>query len=183
MKWLIGIGAVLVIFAAVMVNGYLDFSNSANNFENQINAQYKQNQNVYDNGWKKVQEVAQVPEMYTESVKKVFVSAIQGRYGANGATATFAAIQEANPNIDSSLFLRVQQVVEDFHNRFEESQKRLLSIKQEYDNLRTATTGGRLYNTFGHYPHLDLTKFDIVTSDETESAFQTKKAGALKLSH
>lgn len=174
----LGVLALLILVAA---NGYLDFSNAANNFENQITHQWDNNRNIYDNGWKKVQEVAQVPELYAAKVKEVFVAAIQGRYGNNGAQQTFLALQEANPSIDSSVFVRIQQVVEEFHNQFEQSQTRLISIKQEYANLRTATTSGRFYNMFSHYPHIDLTKYDIVTSDKTEHDFETKRAPVLEI--
>lgn len=184
-----GVIAGLAVFALVLVLGssfcfgYIGFGNTANNFENQITAQFSQNKNVYDNGWKKVREVAQVPDMYADKVKEVFVASIQGRYGDGGAKATFLALKEANPQIDASLYAKVQLVVEQFHDQFEQNQARLISIKQEYQNYLNATTSGRFYNNLGHYPRLDLSKYEIVTSDKTETDFTNRKAAELNLKH
>jgi len=181
---IIGLGILALIFVvgASLVFGYIGFGNTANGYENQLTAQLEQNKNVYDNGWKKVREIAQVPDMYADKVKEVFVASIQGRYGDGGAKATFLALKEANPQIDASLYAKVQLVVEQFHDRFEDSQKRLISIKQEYQNFLTATTSGRFYNSlFGGYPKLDLSKFEIVTSNKTETDFNNHKSDELKL--
>lgn len=181
--------AVSAVFALILVlgggfaMGYVGFGNTANGFENQIKAQFDQNKNVYDNGWKKVREVAQVPDMYADKVKEVFVASIQGRYGNDGAKATFLALQEANPQIDASLYAKIQLVVEQFHDQFEQNQQRLISIKQEYQNFLTATTSGRFYNNIAGYPKLDLTKYEIVTSDKTETDFAKHRASELNLRH
>lgn len=177
----LGILALVVLIGISVAMGYVGFGNDANNYENQITAQFSQNKNVYDNGWKKVREVAQVPDMYADKVKEVFVASIQGRYGDGGAKATFLALKEANPTIDASLYAKIQLVVEQFHDQFEQNQARLISIKQEYQNYLTATTSGRFYNNIGHYPRIDLTKFEIVTSDKTETDFGTHRAAELKL--
>lgn len=34
---------------------------------------------------------------------------------------------------------------------------------------------------FGKYPHIDMSKFDIVTSDKTQQDFDSKRADELKL--
>ena len=175
--------ALVILLGGSFALGYIGFGNTANNFENQIKAQFDQNKNVYDNGWKKVREVAQVPDMYADKVKEVFVASIQGRYGDGGAKATFLALKEANPTIDASLYAKIQLVVEQFHDQFEQNQARLISIKQEYQNYLTATTSGRFYNSFGGYPKLDLSKYQIVTSDKTETDFANHKAGELNLRH
>lgn len=178
------VGGVLgsfVLVALFAVFGYVGFSNDANKFEVDIKAKYTDNQNVYDNGWKKVTEVAQVPAMQTASLKDLYDATMKGRYGADGSKAMFQFIKEQNPNLDQSTFIKIQQDIEAFRNEFASNQTRLVSQKQQYETFLTATTSGRFYNMIGSYPHIDLSKFDIVTSDKTQQDFATKRAEPLQL--
>lgn len=177
----LSIVGVFVALVVLVVFGYVGFSNDANAFEVDIKAKFTDNKNVYDNGWKKVKEVAQVPEMQVDALQKVYATTMQGRYGADGSKALFQFIKEQNPTIDQTTFIKIQQDIEAFRNEFASNQTQLVSRKQAYERFLTATTSGRFYNTFGSYPHIDLTKFDIVTSDLTETTFDKLRAGELKL--
>lgn len=181
---LIGISAVFVLavlFVGFLGVGYLGFSNQANSFEVSIKAKYENNQNVYDNGFKKVVETAQVPKLQTEALKSVYDSALKSRYGTDGSKAVLQFIKEQNPNLDQSTFLKIQQTIEEFRDEFQSNQTSLISQRQEYERFLKATTSGRLYNSFAGYPKIDLSKYDIVTSDQTQKAFDTKKADPLDL--
>ncbi len=177
---LISIG-VFFLSILILVFGYVGFSNDANKFEVDIQAKYTDNKNVYDNGWKKVKEAAQVPDLQVEALQKVYASAMQGRYGADGSKAVFQFIKEQNPTIDQTTFIKIQQDIEAFRNEFQSNQTRLVSRKQAYQTFLTATSNGRFYNMLGGYPHIDLSKFDIVTSEKTETDFATKKSEPLTL--
>lgn len=181
MKTLVVFGILGGILLSV-VFGYIGFTNNANRYEVTIKAQYTDNKNVYDNGWKTVQEKAQVPELYTAQLKELYDNAMTGRYGEDGSKALFQFIKEQNPTLDSKLFIQIQQSVETFRNRFQQAQTELVSKKQAYESYLTATTSGRFYNMFASYPHIDMSKFDIVTSDKTETDFSTKRAEPLDLS-
>ena len=78
-----------------------------------------------------------------------------------------------------AVYKDIQQSIEVFHTQFAQSQTELVSRKQEYQNLLTGTTSGRFYNMLAHYPHIDMSKYDIVTSAKTEQDFDTKQAGPL----
>lgn len=180
------VATLVAVFATSAVFGFVGFQNQANRHENAIKAQYTANQNVYDNGYKKVLEVAQIPEAYAADFRNLYHEAITGRYGDQGSRAAMQWIQEQNPNIDATLYRQVQQNIEIFRNDFTATQKQLISYKQEYENFLIANTSSRFYNWLasafgGQYPHIDLTKFDIVTSARTEGAFQTKKDEPLRL--
>lgn len=176
----LGILGSFVLVLALFGFGYLGFTNDANQAELGIKAQYEENQNVYDNGWKKIQEVAQVPTQQVAAMKDVYMSAIQGRFGANGSQAMFQAFKEAEINIDQSTFKKVQQVIEEFRNKFEQRQTEMISRKQSYLTMLQATTSGRIYNTIGGYPRIDLDKYaKIITSDQTDTTFREKKADSL----
>ena len=62
-----GLFLVVIIFAFVLFGFY----NTCVRMENGLVAQYDQDKNNYSNYLAKVQEVAQVPAMYTEDLSKV----------------------------------------------------------------------------------------------------------------
>lgn len=175
----VALGLILVAFLGL---GYLSFSNTANGFEVDIKAKYTNNQNVYDNGFKKVVEIAQVPDMQVQGLKTLYDSTMKSRYGADGSKAMLQAIKEQNPTLDQKTYIKIQQTIEEFRNEFQSNQTGLISVKQEYERFLSATTSGRIYNFIGHYPHIDLSVYDIVTSDQTAKAFSTKRDAPLKLS-
>lgn len=185
MKIFAVIAGILVILFVLIVGslglGYLSFSNRAAGFEVDIKAAYTNNQNVYDNGYKKVTEIAQVPQMETDAMKQLYDGTMKGRYGADGSKAMMQFIKEQNPTIDQASYRKIQQTIEIFRNEFQANQTKLISEKQEYERYLTATTSGRIYNFVGHYPRIDLSVYDIVTSDRTESAFKTKRDEAINL--
>lgn len=175
------IAGVFLLFGLTLVFGYIGFSNTANGFEVDIKAKYTDNKNVYDNGWKKVQEVAQVPALQTQALLDLYQGTMQGRYGADGSRALLQFITEQNPNLDQTTFLKIQQDIESFRNEFQSNQTQLVSRKQAYERFLTATTSGRFYNFLGGYPRIDMTAFDIVTSEKTETDFKSKKAEPIQL--
>ena len=154
--------------------GALNFRSECITAEAGIKAQYKENQNNYDNMWKKFKEAAQVNEMYAKDLKDVFTSAISGRYGADGSKAVFQFIKEHNPNLDPSVYVKLQAMVEAGRNGFEAEQKQLLDRKREYESF-LGTPSASLFNIFFSFPRIDLDKFDIVTSSKTEKVFEDKK--------
>lgn len=177
--------ALIVTMAGFLFFGYMGFSNTANRFEQDIPAQYKQMQNVYDNGWKQVMEQNQISDKYAAQFKDAFQGILRG--DANGQQALINVLT-AIPHFDSEVSKTVMQSVEIFHADFAASQKQLIAIKQSYGTFLFATTTGRILNTFGSYPHIRCgvpdgsdDNYQIVTSGKTESDFKTHKADALNL--
>ncbi|MBI4457371.1 hypothetical protein HY633_00205 [Candidatus Uhrbacteria bacterium] len=173
----LGVGA---LFALMFMGTAFSYRGDCVRAEAGIEAQYKQNQNNYDNMWKKFREMAQVPDMYVADVKKVYDGAIQGRYGADGAKQLILAVQEQNPNLDPSLYTKLQSAIEAGRNGFAADQQQLLAKKQAYDIVLKGNTG-MFVNWLWNFPHIDLAKFDIVTSDATQKAFEEKKTDELQL--
>jgi hypothetical protein len=176
----------LIVFGVVaaLVLSYagcaLSYRSTCIRAENGIKAQYEQNQNNYDNMWKKFKEMAQVPAMYADDLKKVYDSAIAGRYGAEGSKAAFQFIKEHNPNFSDTTYVKLQAAIESGRNGFEADQKQLIDKKREYENILGSTNAVFVGLFFG-FPRIDLAKYAIVTSDVTQDAFTTKKADEVKL--
>ncbi len=177
---LLGLAAAFVLVVVIGLASLVGLNNTAVRSENGIKAQYTQNQNNYDNFWKKLKESAQVPEMYVADLQKVYNSALQGRYGAGGSKAVFLFIHEHNPQVDATLYTNIQRAVESGRNSFEADQKMLIDKKREYENLLQTFPNSMFAGALG-FPKIDLKQYDIVTSEETQQVFQKKKSDPVKL--
>ncbi|MFA5024111.1 MAG: hypothetical protein WC523_04105 [Patescibacteria group bacterium] len=179
-KILLAFGAVVVLIGIIIGGSLISTNNELVAQEQGLQAQYDQNRNSYDNGFKKIKEVASVSEIYSGDLKKVYDSAIQGRYGKDGSRAMFQWLKESNPNLDSSIYRQIQQVIESVRNDFESNQKTLLDKKRVYLTLLKRFPTNIVAGILG-FPKIDLKNIDIVTSEETENAFGVKKAEPIRL--
>lgn len=179
-KVLLGLGVTGLLVAVLGISSVIGINNDFVAQEASLSAQYKQNQNNYDNMVKKVTEVAQVPTMMTDDLKEVTKAAITGRYGAGGSKAVLQFIKEQNPTLSPEIYTKVQQVIESGRNSFSAEQTVLLDKKRVYETQLNSFPTGIIARAMG-FPRIDLSKIDIVTSDRTEKAFDTKKDEPMKL--
>ena len=179
-KIAVGIVALVVLLFAVGCSYVVGTNNSCVSFEQRIQAQYTKNQNVYDSFWKTVKEVAQVPDKYAADTKSIYEAALKGRYGADGSKAVFQFLKEQNPTLDASLYKTIQDAMQSGRRDFKNNQTVLIDIKQEYQIYIGSFPRSFVAKALG-YPTINLKDFDIVTSDQTDKAFQTKKADEIKI--
>jgi hypothetical protein len=179
-KILLGLFSTIVLFLGIAVVSVISINNDLVSQEAGLDAQYKQNQNNYDNFTKKVIEVAQVPAMMRDDLEKITKAAISGRYGSKGSQAVFQFIKEQNPTVSPEIYSKIQQVIDAGRTSFESEQKMLLDKKRLYTVQLNSFPTGVVARVLG-FPKIDLNKIDIVTSDDTEKTFATKKGNPIKL--
>ena len=172
--------AIVLCLAVPAIFGYVSAYNLGNRTENQLTAMLENNENIYANGTQKVIEIAQVPSMYAEQVGKVTREAIQGRYGQDGSKAVFQFLQEQNPQLDPSIFAKIQVVIEEFRNKFELAQRDMIDVKRMYNTQLGSLWTGFWLGVAG-YPKVDMKKFEIVTTERARQTFDTKRDQGINL--
>ena len=179
-KGLVGY-VVLGILAAValtVVASYVTNANYGVRAETAIKATWENNENILSQYSLKVMEVAQVPAMYTKQVKEVYTDVLAGRYGENGSQAMFQWLKEQNPQIDASLYSRIQQVMEAGRNEFRVAQTQLVDQKRSYLTNLGYVWKGFWLNLAG-YPKIhvgfegDADDYKVITSEYSNEAFKT----------
>ena len=169
---------IVAALAFVVIASYVTNANYGNRAEQTLRATWEDNENVLAQYSLKVREVAQVPAIYAEDVKSIYRDVLAGRYGDNGSQAMFQWLQEQNPQIDASLYTRIQQIMEEGRTEFRVAQTRLVDQKRVYvTNLGYVWKG--FWLDMAGYPTLNVgfeggqDDYAIITSDYATEAFKT----------
>ena len=162
---------------AVLGIGYVSVHNTCNAKEATLMATKDQSKSVYDNFWKKVKEVAQVPAEYSKDMGDTYAKIMNARYG-NSNKVMMNWIKEANPNFDSSMYTKVQQVVESGRNDFQDSQKQMIDQVRDYKTYVNSMPTSFFAGLAG-YPKIKWEDFEVLTSERTDDAFKTHKDQAV----
>lgn len=180
----LGIVVVLGLWLAfTAVNAY----NTGNEFEQGIVAVYEDNENVLAQYSLKVQEVAQIPEMYKDDILEVYTGVMTGRYGENGSQAMWQWLQEQNPQLDASVYSNIQQIIDSGRSEFQVAQTKLVDQKRAYrTQLGYAWTGfwlrivGKPSIKIG-FPIGSTDDYEIITTSRASNAFETGTEEAIDL--
>ena len=161
--------------------------NSLNSQEKGIQATWRDSAVQYDAFWKKVKEVAQVPESYKDAFKEVILTTTEARY--RDKDPAFLMITEANPQLDPSMYVQVQRVIEAGRNNFAQTQRTLVDRQRAFDTALSSFPNNVIAGMFG-FPHevngefrptkdLDgdgkytVLDYSTVTSGKTQEVFST----------
>jgi hypothetical protein len=176
-KVLIALATSIALIVGILGTTLIGTYNSFVTQENGLVAQYK-----YSNYFNKLKEAAQVPSMQVDGLKKLYDGVMAGRYGKDGSKAVFQMLKEQNPQLDGTLYVQIQRIVESGRNSFQADQQTLLDKKRVYENS-TQRFPGNLLAGFLRFPSVKVKDIDIVTNIETEDAFKTKKAAPINLNN
>ena len=176
-------GAILAVIVAVCIAlfaTYIKYANLGVQYETKLEAVWQENQVVLNTYTAKVQETAQVPDMFKTDLREIVEATFQGRYGEDGSKAVFQFIQEQNLNLDPQLYRQIQQVIESGRNDFQTSQKTLIDVKRSYEQQLGFFWSG-LWLDIAGYPKVDLSKYKIVVLNEVAKKFETGEDSVIKL--
>lgn len=167
---------IAIAFVALVVIGFgaaISYFNDFARTEQTVKKFNKDSENHLSNYTLKVQETAQVPDMYKAGLKEVIRDTFQGRYGQDGSKAVMQWIQEQNIQFDSSLYKEIQVVISAGRDEFRISQTKKLDACAIYETKLAQFPGSLVASIFG-YPRIDLDKTCQVVSDSrTQAAFDS----------
>lgn len=175
-KGIIGV----LIGAVIIVGGGLSVWSNAKtaiNLQERIESKYLSNQSNYDSMWKSMVESAQITELQASQFKDIYTDLIANRN--KDTNLLFKSIHEQNPQIDTSVYTRLQENITDNRKVFDNNQKALLDMIREYNSyIRIHPITAWIF----HYDQLDKKDY-ITTSSDTMDAFQTKQADSIDIIH
>ena len=181
---IVGMIAALVIvlgLASIAFFSYVSANNYGVAMEAQLKAKWDDNRNILAQYGQKISEMVQVPEMMKNDLREVTAAAIEGRYGEGGSKAVFQWIQEQNPQLSPEVYTQVQRAIEAGRDEFKNSQTALLDLKRSYETSLGYFWKGMWLRIAG-FPKTDLSKYQVISTDRANRAFETGKEDApLKL--
>lgn len=165
--------AIIIGIVSIAGLSYVSAANSGNEYEQQIDASYRNNQNILGQYSLKVKEAAHVSDKYAGALTELITKALDSRYGDNGSQAAMQWITEQNPNLDPSVYIKLQQIIEAGRNEFKVSQTGLLDQCRVYK-----TNAGYLWTGFwlrlAGYPKDGLEKkCTMINSEYSAEAYKT----------
>lgn len=180
--WIFGsLGAVAVV-AGVMGMSYVTAFNAGNRMENNIIATYEDNEQILGQYGQKLGEAVQVPELMRDDLKDVLAGAMAGRYGENGSQAVFQMITENYPGqVDASLYVQVQRIVEAGRDEFKTAQTRLVDQRRQYNTALGSFWQGMWMRMAG-YPKIDLDEYEPISTARAAAVFEEgQESGPIQL--
>lgn len=160
-------GVCLVLVLIIYISMSISYKNKEVQLRNLIKTKQTDNKSEFDNVWKKISQVAEVTDGQKEALKEIIIGYAKARDGGGGSLSK--SIHEAIPNVDTSTFNNLQNIIVSARDGFTRRQKELLDFKREHDILLDSPVSGWFLSGC---QHLDVT---IVTSSRTEKSFDTGK--------
>lgn len=131
-----GFFAFLLLFSGCWaVNKNIDTDNSEVELRTAITAKKEDQEATFDKMWKVLQQKAQIADQYKTAFQDIYPKLIEGRY-SQGDGSLMKWITESNPTFDVSLYKDLMNSIEIERNGFLTTQRQLMDLKREHDNLR-----------------------------------------------
>jgi len=187
MKTLLSLLGVVAVVGLTLGVSYVSAFNDGNRSEQEILASWENNENVLAQYGLKITEAAQITDMQRDDVAAILTGGLDARYGSEGSQAAFQWIQEQNPNVDSTVYVKIQQLVEAGRNEFKVAQTRLIDSKRGY-RTRLGSFWRGTFLGFAGYPQLNVgfpngstDDYEAITTSRASSAFETGTEEAIQI--
>jgi hypothetical protein len=187
--------------------GLWNYANEVRNtiidFQTQLNARYKSNQNYLANYETGFYESIGVANLKSDKLDKILSDAAKGRYEGNtsaqpGKGALFSAIVEAWPDLDLAVYDKIVDYVDSGRAGYRNMQDVLIDHLRSFDKWRQEGILRSFIVRLAGFPNDDLfacagpddckygmealrRMWDIVLTEDVENAYKTSKMKALKV--
>lgn len=161
--------AVAALFGVVVIATVVSTLNRETLLATSIQAKQRDNANEMDGMWKTIDQVAQTTQAQKDALLEIFTGYAKARTTTGGSLANW--IKESVPNVDTSTFNNLQNIIAGKRDGFVMRQKELLDLSREHNRLLQTIPSGWICSIFGRKP----IEVVIVTSSRTEGAFKTGK--------
>lgn len=165
------IGGIFLVGGLLIVGAVISTLNKEADIRVTINAKQEDNKNEMDGMWKTIAQTAQVTDAQKKALIEIFNGYAAARTGANKGGSLANWIHEAVPNVDTSTFNNLQNIITAKRDGFVMRQKELLDLSREHNRLLQRFPSGMICSVFGR----EALKITIVTSTRTEESFETGK--------
>lgn len=165
----------LFIFGVLVTMVGVSASNQEVSLRNAITAKQSANKATYDNMWKQIAQVAEVTTEQKNALKEIITEHAKARSGSGDDKAIVKWIHESIPNVDTSVYKNLQNIIVGARNSFTADQVALLDLKRAHDDCLTKFPSSLFV---GGRPPIDV---QIVTSDRSGNAFASGKDDDVKL--
>ncbi len=159
---------VVIVLLTIIILGFgmkISYSNSEIRLRNEIAAQQKNNENIFDAVWKILRDQAGVTDKAKDAFKEIYIPLMEGRYKERGDFMKW--VQEQNPQFDLSIFKQLMASIEAHRGEFKTAQAKLIDLQREHRNL-VQTFPGSIFLAGRTTPEIQL-----VTSGKTKESFET----------
>lgn len=170
------IGGIIVLGLIMIGSMFISYNNKEVMLRTTMVAQQLDNTSVFDNMGKKISQVAQVSVKQMEMLKEIFASHAQAR-STGGDQQVMTWIKESIPNVDTTTFNNLQNIIVSSRDAWTMSQRKLIDLKREHDQLLQLFPSNIILGMLGKKPF----EIKIITSSKTEKAFETGKDDDVKL--
>lgn len=172
MKIFLGVFAGLAVVVVLTLMSVVGVYNDAVSREEEIMAIHENNQNILGQFYAELDESVQITEMYADDFREVMTGMIQGRYGDDGMQAQWAWVQEQMPNMDSSMYQRLQQIVTRGRANFRDEQARQRDRIRQYNVIQRQFFSGMLLRMMG-FPQVNMDDYQPIIYSETVEVYET----------
>ena len=156
----------VIVIVVVLVAMYFSYNNKEIALRKEADAQRGKIESVHDKMWKVIKQKAKVTEQYRDMFEKVYPDIIAGRYSGEGATA-MKWIQEANPEIDASVYKDLMQAIEIQREHLNAAQTRMLDVIREREALIES------YPSRWFISNKSEIEYEVVSSTRTKTEMET----------
>lgn len=156
----------VVVVAIVLIAMYFSYNNKEIALRKEAEAQRGKIESVHDKMWKVIKQKANVTEQYRDMFEKVYPDIIAGRYSGEGAMA-MKWIQEANPQIDATLYKDLMQAIEIQREHLNTAQTRMLDVIREREALIES------YPSRWFISNKSKIDYEVISSTRTKTVMDT----------